>query len=288
MERAHGRQRILVGLWVVLAMLAPAHAVGGGTDAKAVAKFEGIENATSEDADDFHVVINVRVHKPGGVPVGREVSVDGGNYTEFSILNDEPEAGQSTLRLHGGTVKKTKKNTVSITLKGKKNELKVLKAFWTNGGGKITNGDVKALPSFEVPRDPLYTIINTSDEPMGIRDLRFLLNAPEIPLDGFGPDFLERFGSPLADFVLPAGGELAIDVPGVLDPEKFLYAHGVVFDEASGVEMVTFLHGHQAPPLTAPALFWPGLLFVAVLKALRCGTRSRSRQVATAGSPGGG
>jgi hypothetical protein len=57
-------------------------------------------------------------------------------------------------------------------------------------------------PGFVAAPDAFYAIFNDLDVPMGIVNLQFLVNVPEIPIENLDPGMMAGFGSPVPSFIL--------------------------------------------------------------------------------------
>lgn len=154
------------------------------------------------------------------------------------------------------------KETVAVTLMNFKNEVSIVNVFWTDAqGNPIGNADAAG---FQVGKDPEYTIFNDLDEPFGVRNLQFLVNVPEIPMRNLIPGSTPGFGDVLPDFILEPHSSRTFNIAGNLDPGKFLYAQGELFDITSSFDITPsqattpFIHGHQEP-IPLPAAAWMGL-----------------------------
>ena len=231
--------------------------------AKAVASFGKVKNPkNSIPADDFHVVIQGDVAR-------EDIEVDGGQFGKEFGIDRDLQNHTTTIKFskEGVSIDRDKSNKFSISLKRDVNALKITKAYWTHDGEPIPGAEVKEMPGFEVVNDPVYTLINPFDEPMGIHHLQFLMNGPDVPLEDLTPDFLDGFGAFVPDFVLGANSSIAFNIAGELLPGMFLYARAELFDAAFSEETGDFIHGHQAPVVPEPgtlALVGGGLAYLMV------------------------
>lgn len=229
--------------------------------AKALGKFT-IQNKSKllgfpQTATDYHLKIkseneNLNVTK-----------VNGGAFTGSSIANNGSK--EVTIDMIGGEVPagdpEKDKNTFAIEVKQKENKIRIIESYWTGKDGVIL--DTVAIPGFKVEGDPVYTIFNDfSNFTLGIRNLEFQVNVPELDIDSMLPGFESGFGFTQADFSLGPNSSFEIIIPGLIDPGNFLYAQGILFDVNSNENIGAFIHGHQEP-IPEPAtmvLFMVGIL----------------------------
>lgn len=257
--------------------LLPLVALGGSGVAKVQASFKDIKNETADDANDFHIEIN-KDFPPDKLPEELGIKIKSNKLKGTTGLTVDPTKHTSTIKINGKLGEKVEvgdKDTIKIEFPSEKNELKINKAYWTKDTSPLPGGNVpeKKLPGFKVVGDPIYTFINSSlDEAIGVRNLQFLFNVPEVPLDDLEPGTIAGFGPSLPDFVVAPGGSIDFNIPGSLDPGNFLYAQGELFDAGFTELQGVFLHGHQEAlpePSGAP------MLLTACLFALRRERRAR-------------
>ena len=84
-------------------------------------------------------------------------------------------------------VRKLQENTFKICLEQEDNAIRIVDAYWSrreDGGipDRRLTGKV-SIPGFKVEKDPVYSIFNDLNDPMGIRSLQFLSNVAEIPFE---------------------------------------------------------------------------------------------------------
>jgi len=155
--------------------------------------------------------------------------------------------------------------TFRVEILGTGNEMEITESYFTRDHTKIE--PTLGLPGLKVRGDPEYVLINSFDFPMGIRDLQFLVNVAEIPLEALDPGSMPGFGPTIADFVLSPRSERTFFVPGDLAPGNFLYAQGLVFDSEFTEQTTAFIHGHQAAvPVPSTGI----LLLVGILGICGC------------------
>lgn len=235
--------------------------------AKALLRFE-INNTTPFTATDYHL----KIESPEGENLtllrARRVTAP---PTSDTSGNNTPTLTMNFL-LPGITSGIS--DAFEIQILQQNNEIRVVESFWTAkdvDGNTIPIGDAK-IPGFDVKGDPIYTIYNDFSDPIGIRNLQFLVNVPELSLDSITTiESIPGFGSTISDFALSPNSFLAFNIPENLDPGSFLYTRGQIFDVTSGVVVGTFLQGHQSPvpEPTSIALFIIGLGSLLLLRLLR-------------------
>jgi hypothetical protein len=232
-----------------------------------------IKNTADQAANDFHIQI-VSDHEDLSV-FNRNIKAT--PFAQFlSDLSDDKRT--LTITFFGTTVQKEEEMNLAIIFNNKLfNELTVKEAWWSVRAGPndpISGKKLKdvAIPGFRVVGDPTYTIFNDFDLDLGIRNLRFGLNLPNLTIDELFDSTPILPGMPTLDpFILPKHSSRDIDVPGNLLPGLVLFAQGEMYDPATGESYGTFSQGHQAPPVPEPlskTLFLTALLFLFVRVAV--------------------
>jgi hypothetical protein len=241
------RLRTCAAVAVLFAVTAASPCFGGPilptVPAKAVEGFTVKNPDPMRVATDFHLVIqslspsfflfgteNLDVTGTAG-PMGSAPFIQGSGTTmltvDWSLLAVPP----------GGSAK------FGVEITQKNNEIRITSAGFTYPGGSFFG---VVIPSFAAQGDPVYIIGNDFSVPIGIHNLEFLVDVPEIPLGSLDPGAMPGFGSPLPDFTLAPNSAMTFNVPGNLQPGNFLYAQGDVFDVSTGLTVLSFIQGHQA------------------------------------------
>lgn len=265
---------ISICLALVLITILPPDVIAGPITgkAKALGKFtvqnkSKFPNGAFITAKDFHIKIksdneNLNVIKTDGGVFG--TSVVGGNGSKevtIDFLGGE---------VPGGNPEKDK-NTFSIEVKQKENTIRIVESYWTGESIDVQLDDAP-IPGFKAEGDPIYTIFNDfAGFSIGIRDLQFLSNVPELDDLILLPGLTPGFGSVEPDFILSPLTSMIFNIPGIIDPGNYLYAQGKLFDVGSGDTIGSFIHGHQAP-VPEPGSFL--LLATGILSLLGYGWRN--------------
>jgi hypothetical protein len=211
-----------------------------GTLPAGVLKSVIIKNTGNVDADDYHIKVkspqNLRLDLKSATINFCPAPTISNNKTPMVTVDWDcflPINNARNLRLN---------------FRSRNNAVQVLESFFT----VKVNGESEKLidfpiPGFEVQGDPIYTIYNDFDTDMEIKNLAFLVNVPEIPGGSIIPGELPGFGTPVADFLLPANSSVVFNVPGIIDPGNWFYAQGDVFDPNTGEQLASFVDGHEEP-----------------------------------------
>jgi len=230
--------RLLLIAWIVgMTLVSPFAALAAPLGSvKDIESFK-ITNKTGQAAKDFHLVITSATDEFQPT----KITNDGGFTAQTTNTSVD---GVLTIDFEEGNVNNNADLKAGIELKGIKNKVGINRAFWTDGAGANIGG--VAIPGFKASGDPIYTIFNDLDTSLGIRGLQFLVNSPELPLESLDPGAMSGFSSPLSDFVLAPGGMRTFEVPGTVDPGRFFYAQGTLFDVSSDDVTGAFIHGSLA------------------------------------------
>lgn len=263
---------------------------GNGQTGKAkVLKGYTVKNQTGETAKDYHITLE---HENGEKLNVRNTPVFGQGLagTEATSFDTNKETIDINFDV---TVPAGTSGTVIIDLFQENQDIKVIKSNWTSkdtDGNSVNIGEVR-IPGFAadggegatngggVEEQANYTIRNDFETPIGIGDLQFLFNVPELDPDSIDPGMIPDFGLPEEDFILGPLSTQTFTFADTLDPNNFIYAQGRVFDIVGsgsgmdgmfGEEIALFIHGHQeAPEPALLSLLIPGLVGVAAVARLR-------------------
>ena len=141
--------------------------------------------------------------------------------------------------------------TFKFMLDGTKN-LATKSVSWSDATGLLL--PKVPAPAFTLNGDPVLTLSDQLDDgvSIGISDLRFALNVDEIPLASLDFGTIPDLGAPQPSFILsPSGSGEPFDL-GTLQPGKFDYAQGNVYDPSTSQFVDSFIIGIEGVPEPAP------------------------------------
>jgi hypothetical protein len=201
------------------------------------------KNGTKFDATDIHMAFE-------GIGATDDVSNLMGSFTDTPRVTSTDGGVVITFLAKnlGEAVKKGDTGEFKFEVKNAQN-LKAILARWSGGPG-LLDPPIK-FPSIEVKGDPMVIFTDQLQDgvSLGIRNLRFAANIDEIPIGSLTFGVIPGLDSPRPDFTLTAspGSMMMFDL-GPLQPGKFAYAQGDVFDPSTGVVENSFIFGIQGVP----------------------------------------
>jgi|GEM_PF-6007269 len=237
-----------------------------------------IKNLTGENVYDFHITI--KNHDPT-MKIDKASQSGRGGIISTPNNNDPQNPGFDVNFFPFFVIQENDEYTFSIKITAEKNEWLSTNAYWTDRSHEKVK-DV-TIPGFSVVDDPIYTIFNESSVPIGIRNLQFLVNVPEIYFGSLDPGSEPGFGAVMQEFILSANSSKVFNVPGIINPGNYLYAQGEMYNVESGEVIGAFIHGHQSIPVPESSVTLGLLTFGAFSTTVSMLKRKQSKQKSTRG-----